>query len=88
MPFRKASNQITLFSETDLYGTITFANEAFCKISKYTLEELFGKLHNIIRQPEMPGKLFEILWAPIKGGEVFQAVIRNRAKDGLLIGCS
>lgn len=30
----------------------------------------------------MPRKLFEKLWAAIKRGEVFRAVIKNRAKDG------
>jgi methyl-accepting chemotaxis protein len=74
--------QVTLFSETDVFGTITFANEAFCRISKYTFEELIGKPHNIIRHPDMPMQLFKLLWSTVKDGEVFRGVIKNRAKDG------
>jgi PAS domain S-box-containing protein len=74
--------QITLFSETNIYGAITFVNEAFCMVAKYSKEELIGKPHNIIRHPDMPKKLFQLLWDTIKKGEVFRAVIKNRAKDG------
>jgi len=38
-------------SSTDLKGVITYATEAFCKISGYTKKELLGKPHNIVRHP-------------------------------------
>ncbi len=72
----------TLLSETDSHGTILFANESFCTISKYTLEELMGQSHNIIRHPDMPKKLFQIMWETIRKGEVFRGIIKNKAKDG------
>jgi PAS domain S-box-containing protein len=78
----KESELITLFSETDALGTILFANEAFCRVSKYSKDELIGKSHNIIRHPDMPTELFERLWATIKSGKIFKAVIKNKAKDG------
>jgi PAS domain S-box-containing protein len=74
--------QVTLFSETDNRGRILFANEAFCKTSMYSRDELIGKPHSIIRHPDMPGKLFEVLWSTIGQGKVFRGVIKNRAKDG------
>jgi PAS domain S-box-containing protein len=73
--------QITLFSETDKHGRITFVNEAFCEVSKYEKEELLDRPHSIIRHPDMPGKLFELLWSTIKREEIFRAIIKNRAKD-------
>jgi PAS domain S-box-containing protein len=73
---------VTLFSETDALGTILFANEAFCNVSKYKKDELVGKSHNIVRHPDMPNKLFELLWATIKSGKIFKAIIKNKAKDG------
>lgn len=78
----QASGQVTLFSESDIYGTITFVNEAFCEVAKYSKEELIGAPHNIVRHPDMPKKLFQLFWATIKRGEVFRVVIKNRAKDG------
>jgi PAS domain S-box-containing protein len=73
--------QVTLFSETDKYGKIIFVNDAFCEIAKYKKEELLNMPHNIIRHPDMPGKLFELLWAAIKRKEIFRAIIKNKAKD-------
>ena len=37
-----------LVSQTDSKGKILFANEDFCKIAGYTLEELIGQPHNIV----------------------------------------
>lgn len=71
----------TLFSETNTLGKITFVNDTFCDVSKYGREELMGKSHNIIRHPDMPPKLFQLLWETITAGEVFRAVIKNQAKD-------
>ena len=76
-----SNKHATLFSEADLFGTIIFANEAFCKVSGYNLGELIGKPHSIIRHADMPKKLFESLWTTIKKGEVFRGVIKNLAKD-------
>jgi PAS domain S-box-containing protein len=73
---------ITLLSETDASGRITFVNDAFCRISKYDREELLGKPHNIVRHPEMPKELFERLWGMILRGDVFKAVLKNKARDG------
>lgn len=74
-------SQITLFSETDKHGTITFVNDAFCDVSKFKKEELLNKPHSIIRHPDMPPKLFEMLWHTLKRDEIFRAVIKNKAKD-------
>ena len=74
--------QVTLLSETDSRGIITFANDAFCKTSKYRRDELVGKRHNIIRHPDMPKELFEHLWRTIIRGEVFKGVLKNKASDG------
>ncbi len=77
-----AFDKLAIISETDLYGTITYANTKFCEVSQYTQEELIGKPHNIIRHPSTPKELFRQMWETIKAGRVFQSVIRNRRKDG------
>lgn len=75
-------SQITLLSETDPQGRITFANDAFCRISKYSRDELLGRPHSIIRHPDMPKELFEKLWYTILRGDVFKGVLKNRTQDG------
>jgi len=73
---------LVIISETDLQGIILSANDPFCTISGYSKDELIGSSHNIIRHPSMPKELFRRLWLTIQKGDVFRAVIKNRAKDG------
>jgi PAS domain S-box-containing protein len=71
-----------IFSATDLKGEIIYASEAFSIISGYTKEELLGKNHNIIRDKEMPEKIFKELWSTIKSGKTWRGEIKNRKKNG------
>ena len=71
-----------LVSETDLKGIITYANDIFCEISGYTKEELIGKNHNIVRDPDVSPKVYESMWKTIQNKKVWKGKIKNRAKDG------
>ncbi|XOB61431.1 PAS domain-containing protein [Campylobacterota bacterium DY0563] len=70
-----------IISRTDLKGNITYANETFAYISGYTVEELIGKPHNIVRHPDMPKKVFQDLWETIKRGKRWEGIIKNLRKD-------
>ncbi|MEA3499391.1 MAG: PAS domain-containing sensor histidine kinase [Campylobacterota bacterium] len=70
-----------IMSTTDLKGIITNASTAFCEISGYTLEELKGQPHNIVRHPDMPKKVFEHLWDTISKGKVWRGEVKNLRKD-------
>ena len=76
------NEKLVIISETDLLGNIVTANDPFCSISGYRRDELIGSPHNIIRHPSMPKELFRELWLTIQRGDVFRAIIKNRAKDG------
>ncbi len=71
-----------IVSETDTRGIITYANKKFCEVSQYSLDELIGKPHNIIRHPDMPKSVFKEMWDTIKAGKIWQGEIKNRRKDG------
>ena len=70
------------FSTTDLKGHIDAGNATFARIAGYTLAELVGEPHNIIRHPDMPRAVFELLWRKIQAGEPVAAYVKNMAKDG------
>ncbi|TAF65559.1 MAG: PAS domain S-box protein [Cytophagales bacterium] len=78
----KVFSLTTILSESDLYGNIIYANEKLSEISQYTLEELIGQPHNMLRHPDMPASVFRKLWQTIKTGKVFKGIIKNRKKDG------
>ena len=72
----------TLLSVTDVTSRITYANSAFIAVSGFELDELAGQPHNIVRHPDMPREAFADMWATIKGGEPWTALVKNRRKDG------
>ena len=71
-----------LVSETDAKGKIIFANEEFCRVAEYNLEELLGKPHNIVRHPDMPKAAFKDLWDTIKSGKVWHGYVKNKTNSG------
>ena len=77
-----ALNKSVLVSETDLDGTIRYANDKFVEISKYSREELIGQNHRLLKSGEHPDSFYKELWDTIAHGHVFRGEIKNRAKDG------
>ncbi|PZP30354.1 MAG: chemotaxis protein [Roseateles depolymerans] len=73
---------LSLVSTTDLKGRILHANSAFVTTSGYTLEELLGQPHNILRHPDVPEEAFRDMWATIQSGRPWSGVVKNRRKDG------
>ncbi len=71
-----------LVSQTDQSGKIVFANEDFCKTAGYSLDELIGKPHSIVRHPDMPKAAFKNLWDTVNEGRVWTGYVKNRTKDG------
>lgn len=72
----------SLVSKTDTKGIITYVNDKFCEVSKYSREELIGKNHNIVRSPDVSKFIFKNLWSIIQKKEIWNGLIKNRAKDG------
>lgn len=71
-----------LVTRTDLKGRITYANDAFVKISGFTRKQLIGSNHNLVRHPDMPSAAFEDLWACLKSQVPWIGLVKNRTATG------
>ncbi|GGO79932.1 PAS domain-containing protein [Nonomuraea cavernae] len=70
------------FSTTDRHGVIRGGNSVFVKISGFSLDELVGAPHRIVRHPGMPAGVFLALWERLLAGRPSGAYMQNVAKDG------
>jgi len=71
-----------IVSTTDPEGIITHANQSFVNMSGYSMEELLGAPHYILRHPDMPPLAFKGLWDTLARGEKWQGFVKNLRKDG------
>ena len=71
-----------LISTTDLESRITYANDEFCQIAGFTLEELQGAPHNLVRHPDMPPQAFADMWRHLREGKSWMGPVKNRCKNG------
>lgn len=79
---REALIESSIVAITDTEGIITYVNDEFCKVSKYSKEELIGKnLINFDGQEEVE-ELFQNIIHQISNGNIWKGELQKTAKDG------
>ncbi|MDD2384797.1 MAG: EAL domain-containing protein [Sulfurospirillaceae bacterium] len=74
-----SNNTITI---ANLDGNIVHANKEFLNNSGYTLDEILGKPHNIMRHPDSTKETFKQLWSTIQNKKIWKGLLKNKRKDG------
>lgn len=69
-------------TKTDPNGKIVYANDIFINISGYPENELLGRPHSVIRHPDMPRAIFQLLWDRVRSGREIFAYVQNRCENG------
>lgn len=70
-----------LVSTTDKQGNITYANFGFADMAEYSVSDLVGKPHNIVRHPDMPRCIFKAVWQKLLNKEPVVAYVKNFTSD-------
>ncbi|PHR58000.1 MAG: hypothetical protein COA47_10850 [Robiginitomaculum sp.] len=78
----QVSNWHSIIAESDLEGNITYVNDNFIRISKYSREELIGAPHSLLRSGFHPDSFYKRMWKTIQAGKIWRGTIKNKAKDG------
>jgi PAS domain S-box-containing protein len=80
--FEYALDASSIVAITDRKGIITYANNKFCEISKYSRKELIGQKLTIVDSGYHSKEFFEDIRHEVSNGDVWIGGIKNKAKDG------
>jgi len=89
---KKAEEQLRLSSRvfhethegiiiTDAKGVIVNVNPAFCEITGYSLEEVIGKSHSILKSGKQSREFYVEMWKVLNAKKGWQGEVWNRKKS-------
>jgi len=83
--YKIAIDKSATVSKTDVDGKITYVNDKFLEISGYSLNELIGSTHAILRAPFVEDEVYQNMWETILDKKIYiYENLPNKAKDGTI----
>jgi PAS domain S-box-containing protein len=79
-----ALDEHAIVSVADAAGNIIYANQKFFDISGYSLSELLGKNHRLLKSGIHPPSFYRRMWETLLSGHTWQGEVCNRTKSGEL----
>jgi diguanylate cyclase (GGDEF)-like protein/PAS domain S-box-containing protein len=80
--YKSGLDHHALVAVFNLEGEITHVNEVYCRLSRYSRDELIGRPFRMLLAERQPAKVWNSLRSHLARGEVWNGEIASRAKDG------
>jgi nitrogen fixation negative regulator NifL len=81
--YRQAVDQADLaISITDPQANILFANEAFARVTGYSVDEILGQNESVLSNRTSPKGFYKGLWESLAAQRPWSSKLLNRRKDG------
>jgi PAS domain S-box-containing protein len=80
--YKRAMDESSIVSKSDLNGIITYVNDKFCEVTGYTKKEVIGRPHSVVRHPDTDPAVFRELWRDISAKKTWKGILKNKKKDG------
>ena len=80
--YKSGLDHHALVAVFNLAGEITHVNEVYCRLSKYSRDELVGKTFRLLLPERQPSEVWKALSSHVARGQVWNGEISSRAKDG------
>lgn len=82
LDYKHSLDESSILAITDQKGVIKYVNDNFCKISKFSRDELIDQDHRITSSGFHPKEFIQDLWKTIASGKVWKGELKNKSKDG------
>ena len=79
---KQVLDQHAIVSESDADGVFTYVNDAFCRVTGYSREDLIGKPHSMINGDNHSDDFWLEMYNTVLTGDVWQDEVCNKRKDG------
>ena len=80
--YKEITDRSSIISIINDDGIITYVNDAFCKVTEYSKEELIGKEYQSIMSYKQPKEIYTEIWKTLRERkEIWQGITKNITKN-------
>jgi PAS domain S-box-containing protein len=80
--YKNALDSSLNISKTNIYGVITYANEKFCQLTGFDVDEIIGQTHRLFKHPSTTKEQMQNLWETLEAKKVWHDTVVNQTKTG------
>ncbi|WP_263832189.1 EAL domain-containing protein [Sulfurospirillum oryzae] len=74
--YKMILDQSAIVSKMDTSGNITYVNDAFCRVTGLSKEEILGSQHSRFRHPNSDVSVYRDLWGALQKREIWSGVLQ------------